>query len=307
MRIALLAIVLSAGVASADSAKDRSARAAKLFEEGRDLARVANYQDACDHFAQSYELDPAAGTAVNFADCQEHLGHLARAWQLFDAAASAADHDKNPVRAQYARDRANVLVPRLGVVVVKIADDRLDRITLQIGDRTIPAGAEVHERVDPGDIQLVASAPERRFESTVHVAAGAISTVDVPLLVHPAAEAPGRRRSYVVAAIALGGAGVASLAISGLFGLDAARFYNDAFTHGQCFNTVRGDECTPEGLKTVDTAHSRANVGTGFAVVGVALVATGVGVFVFAPRDGALEVAPAATPTSAGVTVSGRF
>src|SRR5664279_1330441 len=78
VRIALLAIVLSAGVASADSAKDRSARAAKLFEEGRDLARVANYQDACDHFAQSYELDPAAGTAVNFADCQEHLGHLAR-------------------------------------------------------------------------------------------------------------------------------------------------------------------------------------------------------------------------------------
>ena len=307
MRIALLAIVLSAGVASADTAKDRSARAAKLFEEGRDLAKVANYQDACDRFAQSYELDPAAGTAVNFADCQEHLGHLARAWQLFDAAASAADHDNNPVRAQYARDRAKVLVPRLGVVVVKIADERLDRITLQIGDRKIPAGAEVHERVDPGDIQLVASAPERRFESTVHVAAGAISTVEVPLLGHAAAEPPGRRRSYVIAAIALGGAGIASFAVSGLFGLDGARFYNDAFTHGQCFNTASGNACTPEGEKTIETAHSRANVGTGFFIAGAALVATGVGVFVFAPRDGAIEVAPAATPSSAGVTVSGRF
>lgn len=305
MRIALLAIVLSAGVASADSAKDRSARAATLFEEGRDLAKLANYQAACDHFAQSYELDPADGTAVNFADCQEHLGHLARAWQLFDAAASAADHDKNAVRAQYARDRAKVLVPRLGVVVVKIADERLDRITLQIGDRTIPAGAEVHERVDPGDVQLVAFAPERRFESTVHVAAGAVSTIEVPLLAH--ASSPGRRRSYVVASLAVGGAGVASLAVSGLFGLDGARLYNDAFTHGQCFNTVHGNACTPAGLKTVETAHSRANVGTGFAVVGFALVATGVGVFVFAPHDGALEVAPAATPTSAGVTVSGRF
>jgi len=304
VRIAWLTIALAAGTVSAESAKERAAQAAKLFDEGRDLAKTANYQDACDRFAKSYELDAAAGTAVNFADCQEHLGKLARAWQLFEAAARQADQDHNAVRAQYARDRAHALVPRLGTVVVKIADHRLDRLTLSIGDRAIPAAAEIHERVDPGDVELVVAAPERRFATTVHVAAGATSTVDVPA--SSRADAPGRDHTYVVAAIALGGAGVASLLVSGLFGVDGARFYSDAFTHGQCFNTEHGNVCTPEGLQTVATAHSRENVATGFFVAGAALAAAGIGVYVLAPRHG-LEVAPAASSSSAGVTLSGQF
>ena len=315
VRIAFFAMLLAASNAAADSKKDRNDTvtetaidtAKKLFEAGRDLASHAQFKEACDRFARSYELDPAAGTALNFADCQEHLGNLARAWQLFDAAAATADRDKNPVRAQYARDRANVLVPRLGVIVVKIADNRLDALAVKIGDRRVPAGAEVHERVDPGDIEVSVDAPERHFEATAHVTAGAISSIDVPVLGAAATQEESHRdRNYAIGAIALGGAGVVAIIASGLLGLDANQYYNDAYSHGQCFHTGQGDGCNADGIATVATAHSRANLGTGLFVAGVALIAGGAGLYYFAPKQH-LEVAPIATPTTAGVSLSGRF
>jgi tetratricopeptide (TPR) repeat protein len=292
VRIAIAAIVCAARVAGADPHSDT---ATKLFEEGRDLAKVANYPAACERFAKSYELEPAPGTAVNFADCQEHLGHLARAWQLFDTAANSSDRGANPVRAQYARDRANALLSRLGTIVVH-GTGEFTRVT--IGGRDVAPAAELREHVDPGDVDVVATSRERNFSSTVHAAAGATSTVDVPVPTHTR-----RAHAWVVGAVAAGGAGATALVLSGVFGLSAARYYNDAFTHGQCFYTSHGDECSPAGLATVDAAHERANIGTALFVGGAVLVGAGIVLYIEAPREHAIEIAPAA----GGVTVSGRF
>ena len=301
MRIAFLAVLCASHLAVADTPKDR---AAKLFEEGRELAKVASYAEACDRFAKSYELDPAPGTGVNFADCQEHLGHLARAWQLFDASAARADREQNAVRAQYARDRANALLPRLGTLVIKVGDHRFDRLNITIGDRSVMPAAEIHDRVEPGDVEIVVAAPEQRFVTTAHASAGVTTTVEVPML---GLDAGHRRHSWVVAAAATGAAGVASLAISGVLGLSAARYYNDAFTHGQCFYTASGDQCTPAGLATVESAHTRANVGTAMFIGGLALVTTSVALYWFAPREHAVEVLPAVSSTGASVSLSTRF
>lgn len=290
-----------AAVAAAESPKQRAADATKLFEEGRELAKVAAYKEACDRFARSYDLDPADGTAVNFADCQEHLGHLAFAWQLFTRAGSSKE---NPVRAQYARDRAAALEPRLGTVIVRLADRELDDISLALGSRSIVPAGELHERVDPGDVELVAHTRHRHFEQTVHVSAGATTTVEVPLLGGTADEAK-RSRTFVIGAIATGGAGVATLVVSGVLAVSASRYYNQAFTNGECFRAASGDVCTPAGLQRVDDARARGNLATGFGIVGLALVGTGVGLYVFAPRQ--LELAPTATATSAGVSLTGRF
>ncbi|HEY0254900.1 MAG TPA: hypothetical protein VGC41_25415 [Kofleriaceae bacterium] len=290
-----------APVAAAESPKQRAADAAKLFEEGRDAAKVANYKEACDKFARSYDLDPADGTAVNFADCQEHLGHLAVAWQLWQHAAATKD---NPVRAQYARDRAAALEPRLGTVIVRLADHDFDDITLSLGDRKVTPGGEVHERVDPGDIELVAHTPHRHYEQTVHVGAGASTTIEVPLLGGTASEMH-RSHRFVLGAIVTGGAGVASLVVGGVFAVSASRYYSQAFTNGECYRAPSGDVCSPAGLQRVDDAHSRGNLATGFAIVGTALVATGIGLYLFAPNE--VEVAPTATATSAGVSLGGKF
>ncbi len=300
MRLAIALLACVSGVAHADT---NAEHAAALFEEGKDLARHANYAAACERFAQSYELDPAAGTALNFADCQEHLGNLRIAYELFQRAAAGSDRRDNPVRAQYARDRAAALAPRLGTLIVKIADPRLDKLAVSIGGRDVVAAAEIEQLVEPGELEVVVASPERRFVTRAHASAKQTTVVEVPAL---AAAGTQRRRSWLVAAIAAGGAGAIALASSGVLALSAERIYNDAFAQGQCFYTASGDECTPAGLHNVQTAHSRADAATALFVGGAVLVAAGVTVYVMAPREH-VEVVPAVAPHVAGVTLVGRF
>lgn len=294
MRVALVVCVL-AGTANADDAK-------QLFDEGKQLAAHASYREACEKFGKSYDLDPALGTMLNFADCEEHLGHLARAWQLFEAGAERADHDRDAVRAQYARDRAASLVVRTGEVVVKIADRGLDRIVLTIAGRRVSAGAEVHERVDPGDVEVVANAPERRFATTAHVAAGKSNVVEVPVLAFAGAE-PERRRSWKIAAASLGGAGLASGVFSAVLITLAVRRYDQAFSSGQCGAVG----CTPEGTREVNNARDTADLSTVFFVGAAALAAAGVTVWFLAPKDGSVEIAPTAKGNDVGVALRARF
>lgn len=293
--------MLVANTAYAEPAK---VRAAKLFEEGKELAKLAQFREACDRFATSYELEPALGTQLNFADCQEHLGNLSRAFQLFDDVANRSDRKTSAVRAQYARDRANALVPRLATVVVKIADRRLDRITVTIGGRKVTPATELHERVDPGDVEIVVTAPEQRFARTAHTTARGTVVIDVPVL---GASATRRRRGWVYGAIGIGAGGAVTMSVAGVMGLYAGRHYNKAFARGECFETANGDRCTPAGREIVDDARSRANLATGVFIGGAALLAGGIAMYVLAPREQGLEVRPVMTPSSVGVAIVRAF
>src|SRR5258706_15138092 len=65
------------------------ATADALFRQGRQAMEAKNYADACQKFAESQKLDPAAGTAMNLATCEEKLGKLASAWQHWKEALDA--------------------------------------------------------------------------------------------------------------------------------------------------------------------------------------------------------------------------
>lgn len=71
--------------------------------------------------------------------------------------------------------------------------------------------------------------------------------------------------------------------------------------------TVRGPECTEAGLGRVADARSAANLATGVAIGGTIALAAAVTVYLLAPRNSAVEVAPAISADGAGVTVLGRF
>lgn len=307
MRIA--SIVIASAVLVTSAAADTKRTGASLFQEGRELSQQGKYAEACDRFATSYELEPATGTQVNFADCQEHLGHLARAWQLFDAAAAAADREGNAVRAQYARQRANVLVARLAPIVIRVAAPD-PRMSVTAAGRSFTPSSEIHGYVDPGEIEIVAEHGGKRFAKTVTARAGATVEVEVPVLgaEQSAGESTrdGRPRGWLVASAALGVSGVAGISVSALLTLSASRQYADAFAQGECFHTVRGAECTASGLVRVDDARSRANLATGVFISGAALIAGAVAVYLLAPR-GSVEVTPIAGPDEAGVAFSGRF
>src|SRR5690349_7303416 len=117
MQRVLVAALLAGMIATAEADPE----SARLFEQGRELAKAGNYAGACSKFAKSLELDRAPGTLLNYADCHEHLGHLAEAWRLFDEAAVVSQAENNAERAKFARERAQALVPKTSTIVVRIA------------------------------------------------------------------------------------------------------------------------------------------------------------------------------------------
>lgn len=282
---------------------------ARLFEKGRALAKEGNYDEACKTFAKSLEIDPAIGTKLNYADCHEHLAQLAEAWRLFDEVAEA-EKITNPSRAKYARERADKLLPKVGVVILEVATPSVSGLTIKVGDHEVIPAATVHEIVDPGTVEITAHAQSGEpFSDSETVAAGQTITIKVPAF--PDATPPTtethsvRRRSRVYLAYGLGAGGVLALASGVLVGVTAKGDYQAQLDNGEC-NLVDGSPvCSRMGYDEQQRARRLASVGTWLGVGGIALLAAGTAVFLTAPRD--LVVTPTADATSAGVAVVGNF
>ncbi len=305
VRVLALAVVMALGrVASAGDPEG-----ARLFEEGRALAKDGKYAEACEAFKQSFALDPAIGTQLNYADCHEKLGQYAEAWRRFDAAADA-EMITNPQRAKYSRERADALLPRLGVVVLEVGSPDAKDLEVTVNDRVVEPGAVVREIVDPGEIEIAASARGATpFHATEKVDAGQTVKVAIPAFpdtgeASTLVDAP-RRRSRVYLAYGLGGAGVLSLAAGVVIGLAAKGDYEAEFDSGRCMDVEPGPVCTTEGANAQNRARDLATVGTVLGVGGIVLAAGAAVVFFTAPRD--LVVTPTASSQSVGLAVVGNF
>src|ERR1051325_1790887 len=116
----VLACSFAFALAAPASAENRDpATAEALFRQGRQSMESKNYQDACQKFAESQKLDPAAGTAMNLATCEEKLGKLASAWQHWKEAIDALPPKDD--RIAFARSRVEELekkLPRLQVTLL---------------------------------------------------------------------------------------------------------------------------------------------------------------------------------------------
>ncbi|HEX7840158.1 MAG TPA: tetratricopeptide repeat protein, partial [Kofleriaceae bacterium] len=302
----VLGVVRAAAAEPADTGE-----ASASFQRGRDLAKLGRFDEACAEFENSYELDPALGTAVNLADCLEHQGKLYRAWELFDRV--ARDSQNVQSRARLARRRAAALESRFARVIVTIREPSTPGLALRIGDRQVAPAAEVRELIEPRDVEVVATAPGRpAFRTTLHAARGQVAQVDVPAFADPPhevsagvpADAPvttRRRRSRVYLAGGLGGAGVIGLGISLDLAITARHRYNAAID-GVCRQAAGGTAC----LEQVDSAGHRADLATGFVLGGAALVGAAVAVYMFAPRE-PVQVAPLVADRALGLGVAGRF
>jgi hypothetical protein len=258
------------------------------------------WDEACPKLEESERLDPGKGTEFNLADCYEHLGRLATAWGLFERVLGEAHDEGQPEHEELARKRAEALAPRVPILVVEVPEE------------SRPAGLEVTRdgqplaearwsqpiRVDPGPHVIAARAPDRRdWETTIELAAGARTTVRVPVLGAAAAPAPpvtspsptlasaappestkpktekraedGSLRSLAITA---GGVGVASLVAGGVFGAlsiaardDSQHWCNDA------------NACTSQrGVDDRSAAIHDGNAATAFLVGGAVFVAAGV-------------------------------
>jgi tetratricopeptide (TPR) repeat protein len=290
-------VLVSSLVASLAAAQPASgSESARLFEEGRELAKSGSYADACDRFTRAYEIDRGVGIELNMADCHEHQGHFAEAWRLFDDVAKQSVD--NPVRGKFARDRAAALEPHLATVVVKLADTD---VTVTIAGKPVAAAAEIRQRVDPGDIEVAVIAQGRlpSVRSQRAVAGGAIVFDFAPRAVSSGAAAPthrARRRVHLALGLEIGGAAVLGLSLGII--LKAKSDYRDARDDYMASQS-------PADYARVEDARNLGRMDTYVFVAGAAAVLAGGIVYFTAPRETVLL--PTASRDGGGVTLSRRF
>ena len=328
--VASLAIV-AAMVLFAMPARAQSAAAQALFEEGRRLMNDGDYARACPKLKESYAIDPALGALLNLATCYERAGKTASAWAAFKDAVGLATTADDSARADLARRHIEALEPRLTRLQITLAPDAEVaglRVTHD-GTELSLASVGTPLPVDPGRSEIVAEAPGRRRWSTTVEATEDAKTYEIviPMLaergppsspsppVAPFAEpdraapAPAASRSGGVTGLELagwvvGGVGVASGIVGGVFGglaIAKGQDIADRCTLGPDANQCPSTDLTDDN----DTARTQATVSTVMLIGGGALVAGGLLMVLLAPDAGEEPASGVRIrPTAQGVSLT---
>ena len=267
MRRAVLAawtIVLGATVhaAAPDPALDAAGR---LIEEGVAQVDRGDLATACGRFAAAGRLAPSVRAKGLEAGCLERLGRVGAAWRAFDElrtlASAAGDHEAAAFGAA-GLARLTPRVPRLAVEIDHAAPSTLAvRVDgREVDRRTLEAGLAL----DPGAHRVSISTPATP-EHTHEVTLG--EGEDRRLWVTP--PRPATRSPRATAGLVMLGAGGVALLAAGALGGDAWRRWDDA----GCRDDGRCE--TADALAQARRAGFEADLASGFALGGAALVGVG--------------------------------
>lgn len=305
-RLLLVGLLTSlATVAYAESADD-------YFKHGRELLKAGKFREACEQFEKSQALDPALGTLFNIAQCDAETGKLASALAAYK---DVVAHDTNAARKQASTEAIARLEQRVPHLVVRAEAGT----TVQLAGKPLALATPV--AIDFGNYTLhavpKAGPPLDRAITidqegqTVELDLKAAVTVPPPHTVEPRHLPPpppvvetSHRRTYAVATIAVGGAGLATGLV---FGVLARAKWSDAKAICDGGTTCASQADADAAAKLGTQARSRATLSTIFSIAGGAVAATGIVLYVTAPAS--REVAVAAVPSADGGTfvVTGRF
>ncbi len=264
---------------------DTRAVAEMLFFTARGLMEAGRVEQACDKFAESYRLDPAAGTLLNLAVCHEKQGRIASAWGEFHQAVAEARKANRPDRETLARAEIEKIEPDLPFLTLsvpkemRVAGLKIERNGVPLTD----AAWDTELPIDPGANDIVASAPgyeperrsiaiDKRQHVTVALAPLQAARVEAP---PPPFWTPKRRFGAILA-----GGGIAVAAVGTVFGVMALDKKSQSDAACPTFDGQL--RCTSAGASAMSTAATDAwiadvgiGVGAAAAVVGGILFATG--------------------------------
>jgi hypothetical protein len=209
------------------------------------LMQAERFAEACPKLEESLRLDHGMGTQFNLAHCWEKLGRSASAWALFLDVAAAARAGNQPQRETAARERATALEPKLTRLRIEVPTPTPGMKVARDDQDVGRAAWGTAMPIDPGEHRLEVTALGRRewtHELDLPATAKTFS-VTVPELEEdlssvaerdpsPARQADASRTFSAdagstrdkgdgrkVAALVVGGAGVAVVAVGTVFAL----------------------------------------------------------------------------------------
>ena len=300
-------------------------KADALFNAGRSLVEAGEYVDACPKFSEAQALAPGLGGTLYLADCYERTGRTASALVEFKRAEQIAitRHDK---RGAIAHDRGLALeshVPQLALVVTERA--RAQGVTLtRDGELVPPSQWDAPQTIDPGDHEIVVSAPSkttRHMTVTLAPVKGTVAaTIDAledrpaqsPAAPLPAEEvylpsfsdAPPTQKTI---GLIVGGVGIVGVGVGAALGILAGSKLSQS-NDGPC---DASDHCSPQGLDLRKDSDHLANASTGVFVGAGAALAGGVILYLTAPKRSRVaegfELSPLFSPQMAGLRMRSAF
>lgn len=290
------ALLLGVNHASAEANAGQRAAAEALFQQGAQLMEQKHFNEACEKFAASQELDPGVGTTLYLADCYEQAGKTASAWALFQEGADGASRAQQPDREHIATERAAALEGRLSKLELRVpAGRRVPGLELRINDAPVPGASwNLPMPVDPGQAKIVARAPGKKpWSVVINVEVGPSNRVvemapladaPRPTPVQSAAEvervAEGRGGTQRAIGYVASVVGFVGLAAGGIFGYRAYSLNKQS--KGAC-RAEDANACTPEGSSLREDAQAAGTVSTISTIGGAALVASGLTLVFTAP------------------------
>jgi hypothetical protein len=342
--------LLSAGlvfVALRANAQVRDPAAAQaLFDEARKLTTQGRHAEACAKLDESNRLDPGIGTQFHLADCQEKSGRIASAWANFLEVASQARASGQGDREKAALKRAAQLESRIPKLRIDVPEaNRVSGLEIRRDGMLVGAaqwGTPVP--VDPGEHELVATAPGKRtLTQKFRADAGKTANLELPRLeddpgessaaapsqtfvssgepgAAPASsiapESPGPRRDETSAGggtnplvYVLAGVGVVGVGLGATFALMAGSTNEDSKALCQENDPNR---CSQAGVDMRNDALAQGNVATvAFIAGGAALAGAGIWFLIDSGGSEKAETAIAAgvrpQPGGAAVVLKSTF
>lgn len=308
-----LAFALTWGLFTRPVAAQNSAAADTLFEQGMARLKANDFDAACPLFEESHRLDPKPGVLFTLAACEAKRGRIATALTRYEdyleivSTLPSSERTRQQARERVARKERDALkanVPMLTIVLPADAPDRVSvkRDGVALGKPSLGVALPV----DPGEhIVSVVAAERVLLTEKVTLAAKDQRTVQLPSTypkLDESTSAPPERESpppsippaAAVAALAVGGAGLALGTVFGILALGRKSVVDEECTGAIC-RTERGRSAGEDG-KTFATVST-----VGF-VIGALGVAAGVPLFVLS-RPAEPTRGPTTSPASAAIVV----
>lgn len=299
-------------------AKDLFDRGVRLMEEAKcdetptDLAKC---KQAREDFERAYEITGSLGALRNLAYVEKGLGMIASASRHFRDLAREAPKDPKPERqkwADFAREEAQALAPRIPHLVVKVTEKVKGAKVFLDGAELPEAAWNTELEVDPGKHSVRAEAPGRlAFVGGVTLAEKQSKSIAVVLDPDPKAQVasgPAKQGPSKVPAMIVTGVGVVGVGVGLGLGYVAMKKRDD--------NCDAQKLCDPQAL---EDGRSLANVSTIVTGVGAAVLVGGAIWWALTPsrdREGAPKpadragiqgVGPWAASGGGGLAAFGRF